>query len=181
MAQSIAEWQQGLDLEGSVSFRQSRLRMLILFIGSLLFLSISILALISDGAALWSILGIPLFGLGSFHGGRLLVVGSPSLTVSRTGLTRRGLREVAFSEIRELMTSNYVFGFHWQPQPGEELRGRSQRKTGLRFASIPAKAAVDQDLLAQWILHLKDPSKEIVTEAIYHGTGVRWRLADSAV
>ncbi|HET7432202.1 MAG TPA: hypothetical protein VFJ89_11910 [Nocardioides sp.] len=177
MAGSISQWQGRLDAEGSVTFRTSRVKNLVLVATSAGFVLALLGIMGSDGPSIWGVAGLVLFGLLALpffthH----LITGRPCLTVSRTGITANRGREVRFTEIREVITSSRTFGFTYSPAPGEELTGRWEQSHGLKYASVVTNGFVDEDLLAQWLLHLADPAAEIDVEERYAGLGRAWRL-----
>ena len=179
VAGSISEWQQRLDLEGSVTFRWSRSRALLLLFGGLVFLGLCVVAIAASGPLWWAVGGIALFGLLSVRAVYgIATAGLPSLIVTPSSLTRNGRREVGFAEIQEIITSARTFGFVWTPGPSDVLRGRWQRTHGLKYASIPAMGMADPELLATWILHLMGPSSELMVEPRYAGMGKSWRLKE---
>lgn len=181
VARSISDWQQQLDLEGSVTFRQSPRRLVLLGSTCVVFTAVCIWSWAVDGPSWWAVLGLLIFGAGgAFMFGQILANGVPTLTVTRTGLTRGRRREVAFHDIVEIITSEQIFGFTWTPRDGEQLRHRWERTHEMAYASIPVKGVADPAQLAQWILHLADPSGEIVPERRYAGMGMAWRLRSAA-
>jgi hypothetical protein len=174
---SISEWQRRLDLDATVTLRWPMWR-IVWYIGGGLLIAGAGAALLAHGVVTWwAICFVALFPLGILWAvWGLIIRGVPSVTVTRTGLTVRRRREVSFEEIHELITNSRTFGVVWTPGPGDELRGRWQRKHGLKYASVPAEGVADPELLAQWVLHLADPSGEILVEPRSPGMGKTWRL-----
>jgi hypothetical protein len=64
MASPISEWQQQLNLEGSVTFRQAARRIVVCLIGSILFVVVRRTFLATDSASWWAIGGVGFFGAG---------------------------------------------------------------------------------------------------------------------
>jgi hypothetical protein len=177
MARTISDWQEQLDREGQVVFRQPWWKLFALAVGCAVFATACVWLWVVDGFSWWMILGLILFGLGGLALlGRVVVSGVPSLIVTRTGVTRSGRREVAFGEVVEILTSTEMIGIKWTPRPGENLRHRWERDHAMGYASIPIRGIVDGELLAQWILHLSAPTGQIAVEPSYAGMGKAWRI-----
>jgi hypothetical protein len=173
----MADWQEQLDREGRVVFRQPWWRLFALVGVSVVCTAACVWSWVVDGLSWWSTAGLLLFGVGGLALFVPLVVsGVPSLTVTRAGVARSGRREVAFDEIVEILTSREMFGFTWAPRAGESLRLRWERKHATCYASIQVRGIVDGELLAEWILHLAAPSGRIGVEPRYAGLGKAWRI-----
>jgi nitrate reductase NapE component len=125
---------------------------------------VAVASLVSDGLSLWAIGAVAFCGLGIGVFEYQLATGRPSLTVTLTGLSVNNDREVPFPEVRELYTSLVAFGIVYPPRSGEQLRGPWQRSHGLKYRKIAARGVVDAFQLAQWILQLIDPAREVETE-----------------
>ena len=176
MAGIISDWQEQLDREGRVVFRQPWWRLVALAVGYVAFTAASVWFWAVDGFSWWSILGLIVFGLGLVFFVPVVASGVPSLTVTRSGVTRSGRREVAFGEIVEVLTSAEVIGFKWRPRPGENVKRRWERNHAMGYASFRTRGIADSELLAQWILHLGQPTGQIGVEPRYRGMGKAWRI-----
>jgi len=145
--------------------------------GSLLFAAGAIAVVASEGASVWAVLCIPLFGLAGVLFAYQLATGRPRLKVSRTGLTFDHGREVAFHEVRELYTSTVSFGIAYPPGPTERLRGPWQRRLGLKYSRIVARGVVDSFVLARWVAQLAGVSADELEGEPRFGRSVWvWRL-----
>lgn len=178
MASSISEWQERLQREGNVRFQQRRIRLLRMFGFCGLGLVVAILSLSSDGVSAWALGTLAFCGLGGGVFGYQLVTGRPNLTVTATGLSFNGGREVVYADVRELYTSLVAFGISYPPREGEVLRGPWQRRRGLKYSRIPARGVVDSFTFARWIAQLIGVDvDQLEGERHLGGSAWFWRIA----
>jgi hypothetical protein len=157
MAGRIAEWDERLESEGRVTFRQNPWVALLLLVVCLLFTAGFVDALVQDGPSFWIVLGVVAFGVvGLPLTVRGLFSGHPALTVTPDGVSARRGPVVPFENLvavttrgRRNLTVDYV------PLPDEKLV-LLQKKTGLKqlYAALAPFSGGAGDV-AYWLLQCK--------------------------
>jgi hypothetical protein len=154
----IAGWDQRLEGDGRVTFRQSPWISLLLLLVCLLFTAGFVDAVVEGGPSFWDLLGLAAFGVvGLPLTVRALFTARPALTVTPDGVQARRGPLIPFENVvavttrgRRNVTVDYV------PLPGERL-GMREKKTGLKqqlapLAPLSGAPAAD---VAYWLLQRK--------------------------
>jgi hypothetical protein len=123
-------------------------------------------AVVSDGPALWSVIGSLVLVGCAVVAGRAALLGTSQLMITHEGFRTGGHPVVPFDRLAAVAVARRNLALHYTAQPGERLIGR-QRTTGQKvmIVALPRLASFHPDDVAVWLLKLgKGPSAEVTEE-----------------
>jgi hypothetical protein len=164
--QGAFDWQGRLESGGSVTFGPSRWSSWVLFSVAFVSLLGCLYAVVSDGPALWSVIGSLVLVGCAVVAGRAALLGTSQLMITHEGFRTGGHPVVPFDRLAAVAVARRNLALHYTAQPGERLIGR-QRTTGQKvmIVALPRLASFHPDDVAVWLLKLgKGPSAEVTEE-----------------
>jgi hypothetical protein len=153
----MADWDRRLETDGTVRFRQNPWLPLLLLVLCLMFTAGFVDALLADGASVWTVGGLVVFGLAGIpFAVRGLVGGPPALAVTSEGVRSRRGPLVPFENVVAVTTRGRSLTIDYRPLPDEKLVLR-QKKSGLKqqFAALAPFSGAPAGDVAYWLLQRK--------------------------
>ena len=156
MTGRISDWQQRLDEDGSVRFRQSPWLALMVLVLSGFLVYGGLDAIGADGLALWSAVVLLLGVVGCVGALRSLLVGGPGLTVACDGIHPARGPVVPFDHVTAVAARGRTLTIDHRPVEGQRLGGRQQRRgIAQTTASLSPVGGARAGDLAMWLFQLQ--------------------------
>lgn len=153
------DWQGRLESTGTVTFGPARWSSWLLCGVAVVALAGLLLALVTDGPAVWSVVATLVVAGCAVVTGRAAAWGSNQLTVTHDGFRMGRGTTVPFGRLGAVAVGRRALTLHYATSPEE--RGRQRRM----LVSLPRFAAFHPDDLAVWLLKLRGgPAAEVVED-----------------
>jgi hypothetical protein len=150
------DWQGRLESDGSVTFGPGRWSSWVLLGVAVLALLFFAYAVVSDGPALWSVLGVAVLAACAVVTGRAAVLGTSRLTITHDGFGLGGQEPVAFDRLGAVAIARRNLTIHYRSEPTGQKR---------MMVALPRFGPFHPDDLAVWLLKLKGgPAADVVEQ-----------------